>query len=129
MYSLLAFFPVISPLYVCMCPFFISKISRLYTFYLFLLQGESGSPQYNSELVVLLLSTLDTATTASSCIRLVTLRLATMLLHRLLGTSTASPQLEGAAAASPLLQDHHVALIENIYESAILRLRLYYKVR
>ena len=78
--------------------------------------------------MVLLLSTLDTATTASSCIRLVTLRLATMLLHRLLGTSNTSPQLEGAATASPLLQDHHVALIENIYESAILRLRLYYKV-
>jgi hypothetical protein len=100
----------------------------IYTLYLF--QGESGSPQYNSELVVLILSTLDTATTASSCIRLVTLRLATMLLYRLLGTSTTttSPQLEGAAIASPLLQDHHVALIESIYESAILRLRLYYKV-
>lgn len=75
-------------------------------------------PQYNSELVILLLSTLDTATAASSCVRLVTLRLATMLLKNLLGTST----------TSPLLQDHHIALIENIYESAILRLRLYYKV-
>ncbi len=98
---------------------------------LHLFQGESGSPQYNSELVVLILSTLDTATTASSCIRLVTLKLATMLLYGLLGTSTTtttSPQLEGAAIASPLLQDHHVALIESIYESAILRLRLYYKV-
>lgn len=88
-------------------------------FFFFFFQEESGSPQYNSELVILLLSTLDTATTASSCIRLVTLRLATMLLHRLLGTST----------TSPLLQDHHIALIENIYESSILRLRLYYKVR
>lgn len=91
-------------------------------------QEESGSPQYNSELVILLLSTLDTATAASSCIRLVTLRLATMLLHRLLGTFSTSPQVEGASATSPLLHDHHVALIENIYESAILRLRLYYKV-
>ena len=26
------------------------------------------------------------------------------------------------------LQDHHVALVENIYESAILQLRLFYKV-
>lgn len=30
---------------------------------------------------------------------------------------------------SPVLQDHHIALIENIYESAILRLRLYYRVK
>lgn len=29
---------------------------------------------------------------------------------------------------SPMLQDRHIALVENIYESAILRLRLYYKV-
>ncbi len=41
--------------------------------------------------------------------------------------------VEGVAVADeehvPVLQDHHVALVENIYESAICKLRLYYKVR
>lgn len=80
---------------------------------------ESGSPQYNSELVTLLLAILDTTTASGNSIRLVTLRLATMLLKELLGSSS----------SGAMLQDHHIALVENIYESSILQLRLFYKVQ
>ena len=41
-----------------------------------------------------------------------------MLLGRLLGESS-----------GPTLNDHHIALVENIYESSILQLRLFYKAR
>ena len=50
-------------------------------------------------------------------LRLVTHRLAIMLLEQLLSV----------AGAGPALQDHHVALVESIYEAAILQLRLFYK--
>lgn len=86
--------------------------------------------------MALLLSILDSCTTTGNCIRLVTLRLATMLLLELLGVASgdsAAAASGGDAAASgnrgPVLQDYHIALIENIYESAVLRLRLFYKVR
>ena len=60
-----------------------------------------------------------------------------MLLEELLeiqGTKTSEVKRSAvedckAEACSPLLHDHHIALIENIYESAILRLRLFYKVK
>ena len=99
---------------------------------------EEGAPQYNSEVVTLLLAVLDTATAtgqppltlresrvsappslpSGNSIRLVTLRLAIMLLGRLLGESS-----------GPALHDHHIALVESIYESSILQLRLFYKAR
>ena len=41
---------------------------------------------------------------------------------------TAKLEVEGDSDVGPILQDHHIALVEHIYESAILRLRLYYKV-
>lgn len=34
----------------------------------------------------------------------------------------------GEEGGGAVLQDHHIALVESIYESAIYRLRLYYKV-
>lgn len=80
------------------------------------LPAEEGAPQYNSEVVTLLLAVLDTATATGNSIRLVTLRLAIMLLGRLLGESS-----------GPALHDHHIALVESIYESSILQLRLFYK--
>ena len=40
-----------------------------------------------------------------------------MLLEQLLGSST----------CKPTLQDHHIALVESVYEAAILQLRLFYK--
>jgi hypothetical protein len=116
-----------------------------------LLQGTEDG--YNSELVVLLLSILDSCTTSSNSIRLITLRLTIMLLTELLaggegkeeererkGTSSSEdPIVEGvgteagggvdvATNRGTVLQDHHVALVEHIYESAALRLRLFYKV-
>ena len=60
-----------------------------------------------------------------------------MLLLELLGGAgdrgakkqSGTPEVEGAEEeGSALLQDHHIALVESIYESAILKLRLYYKV-
>ena len=41
---------------------------------------------------------------------------------------------EGATASvgtehTPVMHDQHIALVESIYESAILKLRLHYKVR
>ena len=50
-------------------------------------------------------------------LRLVTHRLAIMLLEQLLWVP----------GAGPALQDHHVALVESVYEAAILQLRLFYK--
>lgn len=103
--------------------------------------------------MALLLSILDSCTSTSNSIRLITLRLTIMLLTELLTgsegqkdgdkTSSATPTAEGEdgaeaaeGSATPdggsdggaLLQDHHIALVEHIYESAILKLRLHYKV-
>lgn len=101
---------------------------------------EQATPQYNSELVVLLLSILDSCTASGNCIRLITLRLAIMLLMELLrgamaggnSTATTDPQSRGpnveAEGSTAMLQDHHIALVESIYESAILRLRMFYRV-
>ena len=44
-------------------------------------------------------------------------RLAVMLLEKLLGSPSHQPSL----------QDHHLALVESVYEAAILQLRLFYK--
>ncbi|XP_064406876.1 protein CLEC16A-like isoform X2 [Halichondria panicea] len=83
----------------------------------------SKATGYNNEVITLILSILDTSTVTSNCIRLVTLKMATMLLKLLLGgDSMTSP---GAHVTG--LSDHHIALIESIYESSILQLRLFYK--
>ena len=87
----------------------------------------SGSVVYNSELVTLLLAVLDTATASGNSLRLVTLRLAIMLLTKLLAGGGGGGG-DTTSSAPPVLQDQHFALIENIYESAILQLRLFYKV-
>lgn len=100
---------------------------------------EQATPQYNSELVVLLLSILDSCTASGNCIRLITLRLAIMLLMELLrgtrdggNSTTTDPRSRGpnveAKGSTAMLQDHHIALVESIYESAILRLRMFYRV-
>ena len=104
-------------------------------------QDEGSSPQYNSELVALLLSILDSCTSTGNSIRLITLRLTIMLLLELLGSGgkdqgskvalkvpEAAGEDEGEEGGA-MLQDHHIALVESIYESAIYRLRLYYKVQ
>ncbi len=55
-----------------------------------------------------------------------------MLLWELLGggQSPAPPKAEGAGGdeGGPVLQDHHIALVEHIHESARLKLRMFYKV-
>lgn len=109
--------------------------------------GEGPSHQYNSELVALLLSTLDSCTSASSSIRLITLRLTVMLLTELLEDQQEGGDVEKPAKAAGAdgavsgavgkeeeeegrarLQDHHIALVEHIYESAKFRLRMFYSV-
>ena len=56
-----------------------------------------------------------------------------MLLWELLGggQNSAPQRVEGdggSGEGAPVLQDHHIALVENIYESARLKLRMFYKV-
>jgi protein CLEC16A len=79
--------------------------------------NEEAGLRYNSELVVLLLALLDTATASGNSLRLVTHRLTIMLLDKLLW----------APGGESMLQDNHVALVESVYEAAILQLRLFYK--
>ena len=88
---------------------------------------QNSKTGYNNEIITLILSILDTATVTSNCLRLVTLKMATMLLKLLLGDDHSKPATHQEPEITGL-NDHHIALIESIYESSILQLRLFYRV-